>query len=193
MSNQWESEELPAGGPPLPVLGTPWRMRALSDSSADSEMVAGWMARPHISHAWNQDWGITVWRKELAAQIAGGRSLPSLLYYEDREFAYVEIYWAYHDRLSAYYAVSSHDLGIHVAIGNVGDTGRGLGTQMFEVLARGLLIAEPECSRVVAEPDSKNPRTVRALLKAGFEVFGSAELPEKNAVLVRYERSSNSI
>ncbi len=178
--------------PPVPRVGTPWAVRPASVSE-DLERVWRWMQAPHVAAFWNQAWSVERWRTELERQAAGDHSLPCMLDFEGRPVAYLEVYRVVRDRLAGHYATRPYDLGVHVAIGEPGRTGRGLGRTLLRAVAEGLLAADPRCTRVVAEPDSRNAPSLRAFGAAGFRTVGPITLPDKNATLLVYPRSEEDL
>lgn len=180
-------------GPPVPVVDLPWSAR-IAERDADTELVHAWNHRPHVAEFWRQDWPLERWKAELETQRAGDHSLPCLLDLDGAPLAYLEIYRVARDRLAAYCTPAPHDLGVHIAIGDVSRTGRGLGRRALEVVSAGLLAADPESERVYAEPDVGNVASIRAFSAAGFESHGEITLPDKTALLMsrgrRTRRSS---
>ncbi|GAB2813267.1 GNAT family N-acetyltransferase [Lentzea nigeriaca] len=168
--------------PPLPVLPPPWSVRVLTPD--DAGLVADWMNTPHVAAAWDQAWPLQRWADELARQLAGDHSLPCVASYDGRPLAYLEIYRVVRDRLAAHYPAGPHDLGVHVAIGDPQDIGRGLGSALLRAVADGLLAAEPGCSQIVAEPNVLNPASQRAFRNAGFRYAGEVVFPHKKAALL---------
>lgn len=153
-------------------------------TGADAATIAGWMAQPHISRWWQQDWPVERWAQELADQTAGDHSIPCIATLDRTDLGYVELYRVRHDRLADYYDYDEHDWGLHVAIGEVTRTGRRIGQRLLAATADALFRAHPQCRRLVAEPDASNVPSVRAFAAAGFAPAGELELPEKTAVLM---------
>ncbi|MGH3932988.1 MAG: GNAT family N-acetyltransferase [Pseudonocardiaceae bacterium] len=181
------------GPAPAPAVGTPWQIRPAEPNGADLERVVRWMAQPHIEDFWQQAWSADRWAKEIAMQRAGGHSLPCLVFQGGTALAYLEVYRARRDRISALYPAAEHDLGVHVAIGEVGNTGRGVGRALLRAIAEGLLAADPACRRVVAEPDVRNVASLRAFTAAGFQRCGELTLPEKTAALLVRPRTGHDL
>ncbi|WP_189055499.1 GNAT family N-acetyltransferase [Longimycelium tulufanense] len=171
-------------GPPLPVVEHPWSVRRCAANGSDLELVHRWMQHPHIVAYWEQAWPIGRWRSELSCQLSGDHSLPCLAFHHGVPLAYMEIYRVVRDRIAPYYAHQPHDLGVHLAIGEPSRTGRGLGRSLLRVLAEGLLRADLECRRIVAEPDVRNVPSLRAFTAAGFRTVGEITLPDKTAALM---------
>ncbi|NMO17572.1 acetyltransferase [Pyxidicoccus fallax] len=178
--------------PPVARVRAPWSIRPASVSQ-DLERVWRWNQAPHVAAFWKQAWPLERWRAELERQLAGDHSLPCMLEHEGAPVAYLEVYRVIRDRLSGHYAERPHDLGVHVAIGELGHTGRGLGRTLLREVAEGLLAADPHCTRVVAEPDSGNAPSLRAFSAAGFRAVGSINLPDKTATLFVFPRSEEDL
>ena len=156
----------------------------------DASTVAVWMTRPHILPWWQQDWPVSRWAEELSRLAAGEHTIPCMTALDGVDLAYVELYRVRHDRLAEYYPWQEHDWGLHLAIGDTGFVGRGIGRRLIRSLADALLRADPLCDRVVAEPDVENVPSVRAFGAAGFVSQGELELPEKRAQLMKRGREA---
>lgn len=178
-------------GVPLPKVGQGWSLRpvrAESESSPDVSLVHKWMHAEHVAATWRQDWSLPRWFEELSTQLAGEHSLPCIVSLDGREFAYVELYRVARDKIGECYSFHPRDLGVHIAVGDRQVIGRGLGSALLDTLAVGLLDADPECRRVVAEPDVHNGGSVAAFGKAGYEHVAEVGLPDKNSVLLARSR-----
>ncbi|MEW2580242.1 GNAT family N-acetyltransferase [Streptomyces syringium] len=170
--------------PPLPRLAGPWSAHVARAEGTDLDLVHGWMRSPHIEAFWHQAWPRERWAAEIAGHLAADAVLPALISLDGRPLAYIEVYRVSRDRLAGHYPYRPHDLGLHIAIGEASRTGQGLGRSLLRALAEGLLAADPECDRVVAEPDMTNVPSVKAFTAAGFRPSGQLRLPEKTAALL---------
>ncbi|MFI6103058.1 GNAT family N-acetyltransferase [Streptomyces sp. NPDC051310] len=180
-------------GPPLPLLHAPWSARVARAEGADLDLVHGWMQSPHIDAFWHQAWPRERWYEEIAGHLAGDAILPVLIDLDGTPLAYIEVYRVIRDRLAGHYAELPHDLGVHIAIGDAGRTGRGLGRTLLRALAEGLLAADPACTRVVAEPDVTNAPSLRAFEAAGFRPAGKVAFPDKTAALLVHPRTEEDM
>ena len=113
-------------------------------------------------------------------------SLPCLVSHDGHVLAYTEVYWATRHPLGSLYPAKPHDIGIHIAFGDINTTGRGLCTQLLRGLADGLLAADPDCTRIVGEPDVNDKAIIRAGIRAGFRQHGEVRLPHKTAALMMF-------
>lgn len=175
-------------GPPLPRLADGWSARKVEPDTFDLELVHGWMRSPHVAAFWQQAWPRELWEKELRGQLTGAHSLPCLVGREDLPLIYLEIYRAARDQVARCYPARSHDLGVRVAVGELGMTDRGLVRTLLPVLTAALFEADPECTRVLVEPDVRDKRAIASFQAGGFEVVDEILLPGKVALLMVRER-----
>lgn len=179
--------------PPVPHMTAPWSVRTAHPES-DLELVHRWMHAPHVAAFWKQAWSRERWRDELLRQVTGDHSRPCLISRPGGEaVAYLEVYRVVRDRLAGHYRHRPHDLGVHIAIGPLHLTGRGLGRTLLGAIAQGLLLTDPRCTRVVAEPDAQNAPSLRAFAAAGFRAAGEITLPDKTATLLVFPRSEKDL
>jgi len=183
-----KSDEPSVPGVPIPELGEGWSLRPVELDSGDPELVHRWMHAEHVAVNWNQAWTRQRWYDELRTQLTGAHSVPCLVSRDGREIAYVELYRVVRDKLGDCYPLHPRDLGVHIAIGEPDAIGRGLGSSLLRAVARGLLAADPECRRVVAEPNVHNAASVAAFGKAGFHRAREVGLPGKNSALMVHPR-----
>lgn len=158
------------------------------DLAADLPLVHGWMHRRHVVEFWRQDWPATRLHDDLADQLTGTVSRPCLGLLDAVAVSYWEIYRPAADPLGEAYPAQPGDLGVHLLLGEVEQTGRGLGSTLLAAVTDGLFAADPACRRIVAEPDVANIASVRAFQRAGFVDRGRIELADKTATLLVAER-----
>ncbi|MFE2753074.1 GNAT family N-acetyltransferase [Actinosynnema sp. NPDC059335] len=171
-------------GPPLPVLTGGWHARAVDPDTSDLDLVHRWMQAPHVAAFWHQAWPRARWEQELRAQLAGTHSLPVLVSRGGDPVIYLEVYRAARDVVAGVYPARPHDLGLHVAVGELAMTGQGLVREVLPEVARALFDADPRCTRVLLEPDVRNRRAIASFTAAGFAPVGEVLLPDKVAVLM---------
>lgn len=170
--------------PVVPLLTPPWGLRVCSADGVDLDLVHGWMNAAHVAPFWNQAWSRPQWAAELGKQLAGDWSRPCLVSLDGQSVAYLELYRPAAHPLAEHYPAQVDDVGVHIAIGSPDRIDRGLGSRLLRLVAEGLLAADPACSRVVAEPDVTNERSVRAFTRAGFAHLTDVRLPHKQAALM---------
>jgi lysine N-acyltransferase len=174
--------------PPLPELSDGWSARAVDPDTFDLELVHRWMQSPHVAAFWQQAWSRELWEKELRTQLAGVHSLPCLAGRDSTPMLYLEIYRAARDQVARCYRALPHDIGLHVAVGDLALTDRGLVRSVLPVLTEALFAADPECTRVLLEPDVRNKRAIASFHAGGFEPIGEIMLPGKVALLMIHSR-----
>lgn len=183
----------PVPAPPTPTLPAPWSARLAGYEGCDLDLVHRWMNEPHVALYWDQAWSRERWSEHLANQLAGVESRPFLIDHEGRPVAYVELYRAAHHAIAAHYDADPHDLGVHIAIGELGLTGRGFGHAICRSLIEAILFEEPACRRIIAEPDVRNNAARRLFLTLGMHLVGEVDLGYKRAVLFMYGRDTADV
>ncbi|MFF3006611.1 GNAT family N-acetyltransferase [Kitasatospora sp. NPDC057940] len=152
---------------------------------ADLDLLAGWMNDPEIAAFWQLAGPPDATERHLRAQLDGdGRSVPCLGLLDGAPTSYWEVYRADLDPLARHYPARPHDTGVHLLLGPAESRGRGLGAVLLAALAERILRRRPRCERVVAEPDVRNRRSVRAFERAGFRLQTELDLPDKRAALM---------
>lgn len=162
------------------------------DAARHRDLVRTWMHDPEIEPYWEMAWSMDRIGGYLHDLLHSGHSNPYLGVVDGIPMSYWELYRADHDRLADYYPARDGDLGVHLLIGPAADRGRGLGTALLRVVVRWQLGADAGSDRVLAEPDQRNERSVRAFLRAGFRQIGEVDLPEKRAALMVLDRDELS-
>ncbi|MFI9010602.1 GNAT family N-acetyltransferase [Actinosynnema sp. NPDC053489] len=171
-------------GPPLPVLTDGWHARVVDPATSDLDVVHRWMQAPHVAAFWHRAWPREEWERELRRQLSGRRSLPVLVSRDEDPVIYLEVYRTARDVVARVYPARPHDLGLHVAVGELSMTDQGLVRGLLPVLATALFEADPRCTRVLLEPDVRNRRAIASFLAAGFAPVGEVLLPDKVALLM---------
>lgn len=188
-----DEEAAAVGAPPLPRLAAPWSIAVVQPAGEDLRRVHTWMSAPHMLAAWGRAWSRPRWKAELAHQLAGAHSRPCIASHRGEPLAYLEIYRVVRDSLATHYPVRSHDLGVHVAIGDPHRCGQGLGAALLRAVADGLLAAERACTRIVAEPDERNAASLAAFARAGFREAARLRLADKPARLLVRPRTTDDL
>lgn len=184
MSDNATRSAAEVGPPPVPLMSPPWSVRIADPVGSDLHLIWHWMNEPHVASGWHQAWSKSRWAAELRRQLAGDHSIPCLISYDGEIVVYQEYYRVVRDPLGALYRVHPHDLGLHTCIGVRANTGRGFGSALLRAAAQGLLAADPDCIRVVGEPNVANQAAVAACVKAGYRHWGEVQLPHKRAALM---------
>jgi RimJ/RimL family protein N-acetyltransferase len=155
----------------------------------DLDLVHGWMNDPQVAAFWELDGPRERTEQHLIEQASLDYTAAYLGLLDGEPMSYWEVYRADLDPLLAgRYPARPHDTGLHVLIGPRALRGRGIGSALLRDLASRALAADPQATRVLAEPDVRNVASVRAFARAGFRVLGIVELAAKRAALLARER-----
>ncbi|WP_245205678.1 GNAT family N-acetyltransferase [Kitasatospora sp. RG8] len=172
----------------MPTAAGEFRLRPVR-LPADLDLLAGWMNDPDVAAFWDLAGPPATTGRHVRAQLDGdGRSAPCLGLLDGTPMSYWEIYRADLDPLAGHYPARPDDTGVHLLLGPADRRGRGLGATLLAALAERILRERPHCERVVAEPDVRNRRSVRAFERAGFRATAEIDLPDKRAALMVRDR-----
>jgi RimJ/RimL family protein N-acetyltransferase len=173
--------------PPTPVVADPYFIR-LADPDADAEMVSEWMNRPHLVETWEYDWPPERWHRYLGAQLAGEYSRPLIGSFRGEPFAYVELYRAAKDSIAPRYDADPHDIGLHAAIAEPRFVNRGIAPMMLPPLTANVFELDPQCRRIMFDPDHRN-KTARNICEyAGCMFLGEHDMSNRRMALYALPR-----
>ncbi|GGQ01221.1 GNAT family N-acetyltransferase [Streptomyces roseolilacinus] len=160
------------------------------DPAADAELVHAWMNDPEVAEYWEMAQPrerITAYLRE---QVGSAHSTPYIGCVDGTPMSYWEVYRADLDPLRHHGPVRLRDAGVHLLLGPSAYRGRGLGAALLRAVSDWLLRTDPYAGRVVAEPDVRNERSVRAFERAGFRLDRRIDLPGKRAAFMVRERTA---
>ncbi|BBZ34632.1 GNAT family N-acetyltransferase [Mycolicibacterium confluentis] len=173
--------------PPTPVLADPYAIRVV-DADADAALISEWMNRPHLVEAWEYPWPEERWRAYLSAQLAGQYSRPLIGSFKGEPLAYVEVYRAAKDSIAPRYDADPYDLGLHAAIADLRIVNRGFGPLLLPRVAKSLFELEPQCQRIMFDPDHRNSAARRLCEYAGCEFLGEHDMANRRMSLYALHR-----
>ncbi|MBC7301095.1 MAG: acetyltransferase [Nocardia sp.] len=188
------AEVAAAPAPVLPVFAAPFSLRLADPEGTDAELLAEWMARPHLLESWEQDWDAERRRENLRAQLAGTYSRPCILSLDFavlgepghgvRDIAYLEFYRAAKDEIGRFYDSDPSDIGFHIATADTAVIGKGIMSAWISTMVTAVFAADPHCRRVMGDPDHRNVAIARSLAKAGFRMVGEIDVrPDRRIAL----------
>jgi RimJ/RimL family protein N-acetyltransferase len=180
------------GAPLVPRVAEPYSVR-LADPDADAALVSEWMRRPHLVEAWESDWSPERWRGYLAAQLAGTFSRPYITARRGEELGYIEIYRAAKDSIATCYEADPHDIGVHAAIADTRFVNRGIAPLMLPKLMADVFEQEPECRRIMFDPDHRNTGARRLVEYVGCTFLGEHQMPNRTMALYVFPRTPADI
>ncbi|HET6734545.1 GNAT family N-acetyltransferase [Mycobacterium sp.] len=176
------------GAPPTPILAEPYAIR-LADPDGDAEMISEWMNRPHLAEAWEYDWPPQRWHRYLRAQLDGEYSRPFIGSFRGAPFGYIELYRAAKDSIAPRYDAEPHDIGLHAAIAELKFVNRGIGPILLPRLVASVFELEPQCRRIMFDPDHRNSGARRLCEYAGCTFLGEHDMSNRRMALYALPRS----
>ncbi|MFV1364155.1 GNAT family N-acetyltransferase [Mycolicibacterium elephantis] len=177
--------------PSVPFVAEPYAAR-LVDPDTDAEMISEWMNRPHLVETWEYDWPPARWHRYLTAQLEGQYSRPLLGYFRGKPFGYIELYRAAKDSIATRYAADPHDIGLHAAIADLRFVNRGIAPIVLPRIVAGIFEMEPQCHRIMFDPDHRNTGARRLCEYAGCEFLGEHDMPNRRMALYALPRSQDA-
>ncbi|MEU6077967.1 GNAT family N-acetyltransferase [Micromonospora sp. NPDC047074] len=159
------------------------------DPDTDIDLIHGWVSQERARF-----WGMRDAGRDRVEEIY--RYLDSLtthhawlVHRDDTPVALFQTYDPAADPVGEYYEVLPGDHGTHLLIGAPTGIERGFTGTLLNVLF-GFVFADPRHQRVIAEPDARNEKAVRRLLRTGFVAGPLIDLPEKQARLLFLDRET---
>jgi RimJ/RimL family protein N-acetyltransferase len=137
-----------------------------ADPDADAGLIAEWLHRPHLAASWEDDWPVERWHAHLQAQCEGTYSRPLIAELNGVPVGYLEIYRSAKDEIAGCYDADPHDIGMHGAIAEPALLGKGSAARLLPRLLASVFELDPECRRIVFEPDYRNAAMRRLSLFA---------------------------
>lgn len=182
------AEVRPITAPPTPMLAEPYHFR-LADADVDAELISEWMNRPHLAEAWEYDNPPGWWHGYLRAQLAGEYSRPFVGSFRGKEIAYLEVYRAAKDSIAPRYASDPHDLGVHAAIADLRFVNKGIAPILLPRVMASLFELEPQCRRIMFDPDHRNSGARAVCEWAGCTFLGEHDMANRRMALYALPRT----
>jgi acetyl CoA:N6-hydroxylysine acetyl transferase len=155
----------------------------------DLPLLHAWMNDPDVAAHWDLAGPRELVDRHVADQLESRHSTPYLGRLDTEAMSYWEVYRADLDPIAGHYQARAHDTGLHLLIGPGQHRSRGIGSVLIRAVAEWTLSRSFWASRVIAEPDVRNTRSVRAFCNAGFQPCGVLDLPDKQAMLMVFDRN----
>jgi len=132
----------------------------------DLEMIAGWLAEPHVAEWWDDpDEGIASIREHIDSISVE----PLIIELDGRPIGYLQSYDPHLEDDHPYRDQPFGTLGIDLSIGVPDLVGIGHGSAIIRQFVKELFAEGTP--RVIIDPDPANLRAIRAYEKAGFKAF----------------------
>jgi aminoglycoside 6'-N-acetyltransferase len=147
---------------------------------SDLGLVAKWLREPHVSRWYLAGSTVEAEVEDLRRAVADEEPTHPLIVIENgRPIGWCQWYACcdYLEHAAGVHAEAG-DIGIDYAIGDVERTGQGVGTAVVAALVDYVRRDHPDAG-VVADPETANLASRRALEKNGFELVGEGSLPSE--------------
>lgn len=178
--------------PPIPQLSEPYHLR-VADPEADAELISEWMNRPHLAESWEYPWPPERWRRYLRAQLESGFSRPLVAGLDGVDRGYIEIYRAAKDSIAARYEYDSYDLGLHVAVADLDYLRQGHVRFLLPHLVLSMLTLDPQCRRIMFDPDHRNTLARRFCESGGCVFLGEHDMSNRRMALYALSRTPEDV
>ncbi len=159
------------------------------DPDRDLGRLHAWLNSDHVLPYWTQNDPLPQVHETIRQRDADPDQTLYIGYLDHTPMSYWESYWAAEDRVADYYDADPADQGIHLLIGPPEYLGQGYATPLLRAMVE-FQFQHHETDRVVAEPDARNDRAIRAFEAAGFDRRGELDLPDKTGQLMVRERDA---
>ncbi|KAI9098618.1 L-lysine 6-monooxygenase (NADPH-requiring)-domain-containing protein [Phlyctochytrium arcticum] len=171
----------------IPHLGETFSLRVV-DPQTDIPLLTKWHNDPRISHFWNESGPESHQLAYISKLLADPHTIPCIGSFDNRPFAYFEIYWAAHDTLGTLYKADPYDRGLHLLIGEPSFRGADRIKGWMPSILSYMFQADPRTTRLVVEPRIDNGKVIAYLCNCGFKYSGTVQFPHKTAALLLMER-----
>lgn len=154
----------------------------------DFELLATWLARPHVARWWNHEFTPDAVERDFGPTADGYEPAEDHLALHDGrpigvvQFCVLADWPEYVDELTPHVALPDGAVSIDYLIGEPELIGRGIGTAMIGAFVEQLWNASPEAAAVVVPVSSANVASWRALQKAGFRTIAQGDLEPDNPI-----------
>lgn len=172
----------------------PWLSQTLSfralDIKEDLIDFHRWMHNPQVAEFWQQADSCETLSDYLQTLEQDAHCQTIIGCFDEKPFAYFEIYWAKEDRIAPFYIPDDYDRGWHLLVGEEAYRGKDWFCAWFPSLQHYLFLDDSRTQRIVAEPRHDNIKLIRNAHKFGFGTIKTFEFPHKKAQLLMLLREN---
>lgn len=168
-------------------LGEWFSLRTL-DIEEDLGRFNRWQNAPRVLQFWEEGGNLADHRRYLEDLAADPRALMLVGCFDEKPFAYFEVYWVKGDRIAPYYYSTEFDRGIHMLVGEEVHRGPHKVDCWLPSLVHYLFLDDCRTQTIVSEPRTDNERMIGYLRKYGFHRSRNIVFPHKEASLMMLTR-----
>jgi aminoglycoside 6'-N-acetyltransferase len=148
---------------------------------SDFPLLQKWLAAPHVAVWWNErfdpasleaKYGPAIDRNEpIHVYLIQGKGVP---------IGWIQWYrWRDFPEHATQVGADPMSAGIDLAIGDIEMTGRGLGPAVIREFGTNYIFTNGDIRAIVADPSTRNTRSVSAFRKAGFNIVDTVRLVDE--------------
>lgn len=171
----------------LPWLGQTLTLRSLR-LEEDLALFNRWMNDPVVVQFWDEAGDLARHRRYLDTIAADPHMTSLIASFDDRPFAYFEVYWAKENRIAPFYDCGDFDRGWHVLVGEEAFRGKQFAVAWLTSISHYLFLDDCRTQTVVGEPRADHEKQIRNLDKSGYAKLKEFDFPHKRAMLVMLSR-----
>lgn len=169
-------------------LGMDFSLRRL-DPMLDLERFTDWMNQPRVAEFWEEQGDRDKQRDYIRGVLEDPHKDPLIACFDDRPFAYFELYWALEDRLAPYYDAEPYDRGLHLLVGETDFLGGHYARAWFNGICHFMFLDDSRTERLVGEPRADNAAVLKYVERIpGWCKVKEFDFPHKRAALAMCHR-----
>jgi aminoglycoside 6'-N-acetyltransferase len=144
----------------------------------DLHLLQQWLTAPHVATWWNERHDLASVEAKYGPRIDGREPTNVfVIELERRPIGWIQWYlWADYPEHARQLGAEPASAGIDLAIGELKMTGVGLGPVIILKFINQFVFTNASVGAVVADPEERNLRSLRAFQKAGFSVLRTIQV-----------------
>ena len=163
----------------------------------DFPLLQKWLAAPHVGDWWNERFDLASLEAKYGPAIDGSEPIHvHVIQRAGVPIGWIQWYrWRDFPEHAIQVGADHMSAGIDLAIGEVEQTGRGLGPAVIRQFGTNYIFINDDIGAIVADPSASNRRSVSAFRKAGFNIVDTVRLVDEafERHVVRWDRGESKI
>ena len=164
---------------------------------SDFPLLQKWLAAPHVAVWWNERFDLASLEAKYGPAIDGNEPIHVyLIQVEGAPIGWIQWYrWRDFPKHAIQVGADPMSAGIDLALGDIEMTGRGLGPAAIREFCTKRIFTNGDVQAIVADPSTRNTRSVSAFRKAGFNIVDTVQLVDEafERSVVRLDRGTDDL